>query len=148
MKEKYNSKATIALLEKIADTTQIITRAELVNVLTDGKGMKSDLGGFLYQFKKRALAPLGIKLETIQTSKRMAKGEYCDYRVYRTSASVVAQSNTAMQALEKDNQKLFLQLEELQKAYDVLKEEYDETVRREAKYKTLVETYHSLAMSM
>ncbi len=147
MKETYNSKATIALLEKIADTTQVITRAELINVLTDGKGMKADLSGFLYQFKKRALTPLGIKLETLKPDKPLKKGEHCAYRVYRALAPVVV-DNTATHALERDNQKLFLELEELKKQYDILEREYRETARREASYKALVQTYHTLTMGV
>jgi len=150
---KYNYDGTVDLLKKVADTTQIITRAELMQILcghivTDRAEVTRFLSA-VHTLRTGRLKKAGIGIEAITVGKKQAKGEVADYKVYYLQATTKpVKVDNNIHALEKDNQRLFLELEELKKNYDILEREYRETVRREASYKALVQTYHALAMGV
>ena len=55
--------------------------------------------------------------------------------------------SNAMQALEKDNQKLFLQNEELQQECNELRQACERFAEKEIEYKKIIASFYSLAMA-
>ena len=150
MKQKYNYEGTIDLLKRVADTTHVITRAELVQSLSNGEFEidKSSLATALKKLRVNSLDKLGIVLECPHGNRR--KGQLVDYNVHYRKAEKVAviKEDSAVAALKKDNERLYAQLEELKAEYYALQEELEAYAAREAKHLVLIETYHSLALGM
>lgn len=147
---KYNYDGTIDLLKRVADTTHVITRTELIQSLTNGNSTdcpKTALASALKNLRSTKLDKLGIIIECPHGERR--KGRNADYRVYhkpsdKTEARV--ESKNMLSALERDNQRLFVELEELKAQYALLQEELEAHKEREKKHLILIETYHALVL--
>lgn len=150
MKQKYNYEGTIDLLKRVADTTHVITRTELVQCLSNGEFEidKSSLATALKKLRVSQLDKLGIVLECPHGNRR--KGQFVDYNVYykKTEKVTVAKEDGTVTALKKDNERLYAQLEELKAEYYALQEELEAYAEREKKHLILIEAYHSLALEM
>lgn len=160
---KYNYSKTAEVLKEVADTTQTISRIELMKLMAgDVIEDKKELMRFssaINNLKNRTLSKLNIELTPVQDP--VNKNKVTHYKVcyvtenkpeWRESKSVKKTreerpSDLALSALQKNNQKLFLDLESMKEKYAELEQQYAALQAREANYKSIIESYHALAMA-
>ena len=150
---KYNYKKAIELIREKFNLDKKISYVELESVL----GLRSPIGGknssvnSAIQHLKGKLAIYGLAIKSANTR---AKTENKWYDIYPLVESVKADVkvergdiSNAMQALEKDNQKLFLQNEELQQECNELRQACERFAEKETEYKKIIASFYSLAMA-
>lgn len=162
IESKYNYSKTAEVLKEVADTTQTISRVELMKLMAgDVIEDKKELMRFssaINNLKNRTLVKLNIELTPVQDPVNKNKVNHYTVRYitekkpeWRESKAVKKTeerpSDLALSALQKNNQKLFLDLESMKEKYAELEQQYAALQAREANYKSIIESYHALAMA-
>lgn len=161
--KKYDYDKTIKFLKEVANTTGKTTREDLMIAMT-GSVLKSkeELNCFtsaLSNLKVRKLLKHNIDLQ------RDEKGDYIiknisqnlneaneikeDDKLTYNPVKVVAKTtkDTTLEALEKDNQKLFLEKEKLKEQYEILESQYKMLLSKEKEYKNIIQSFYALAIT-
>lgn len=148
----YNYNKTLETLQEIADTSKTITRDELMflmmNRLADDKKEVMRFHQAIVVLREKA-EKIGITLG------RSSGGNYSVTAGVLKAVGVVQAkpvtkketSNASMSALEANNQKLFLENENLSNEILLLHRELETMKAREAEYKKIITSFYSLAMA-
>ena len=155
-KSKYNYEKAIDVIRERFKNDKKISYAELESIL----GLESPIGGknskinSVIQHLKEKLARYGLELRSANLN--VGPGLTTGNKWYNICPSVDKPKTTikvepgnisnAMQALEKDNQKLFIQNEELKKRCDGLHQTCERLAQKEVEYKKIIASFYSLAM--
>ena len=155
-KSKYNYEKAIDVIRERFNIDKKISYAELESIL----GLESPIGGknskinSVIQHLKEKLARYGLELRSanLNVGPGLTTGNkwynICPL-VEKSKTTIKVESgniSNAMQALEKDNQKLFIQNEELKKRCDGLHQTCERLAKKEVEYKKIIASFYSLAM--
>ena len=155
-KSKYNYEKAIDVIRERFNIDKKISYAELESIL----GLEGPIGGknskinSVIQHLKEKLARYGLEIKSANLN--VGHGLTTGNKWYNICPLVEKPKTTikvepgdisnAMQALEKDNQKLFIQNEELQKKCDELRQTCERFAEKEVEYKKIIASFYSLAM--
>ena len=155
-KSKYDYEKAIDVIKERFNIDKRITYIELESVL----GLESPIGGknstvnSVIQHLREKLAKYGlaIKSANLNIGRGLKTGNRW-YDIYplveKPKTTIKVESgdiNNAIQALERDNQRLFLQNEELQEKCDELRQTCERLAEKEIEYKKIIASFYSLAM--
>lgn len=144
---KYNYEETAEALKKIADTTQKISRHDLMLLLAgkiaENNKESTNFSAALNNLKNRRLKAMGIEVATI--NKPSDPGGLV-YSIKYTEKKPIVEANASMQALQKDNQRMFVENESLTNEVAKLRVDLEIMKAREIEYKKIITSFYSLAM--
>lgn len=149
---KYNYNGTLQLLQKALESKREIPKDELVKTLigktTEDKKELAKFASALGNLKARRLRKLNIELVPIYDT--TAKNKIVAYSVVSKERKVVYErkneSFDGMNALQKSNQKLFVEKENLAEEVNRLRVDIEIMKAREIEYKKIINSFYSLAM--
>lgn len=155
---KYNK--TLELLREVANTTKIVSKKDLMmsmmNHVAKDKVEEVRFTTALSTLKQKAeKAGIALKLERSGNKK---ENRLCTYHVYFLSESseqlnVVPKTepkkdlSDSMNALQKNNQKLFIENENLSNEVMLLQKELEIMKAKESEYKNVIASFYALAMN-
>ena len=166
----YNYENTIEVLQKIANTTEVIGKNDLMMVMmnrvTEDKQEIMRFDQALVVLRQK-LSKLNLKLSLFSNS---SNGKEATYVVKSASdsnkkqkenskeTSTVESMKLALNALQANNRKLFCANEQLTEEIQTLKAQFNEEVQmlreklsslelKESYYKNVIDSLHALAMS-
>lgn len=153
---KYDYSKAIEIIMQAAKTNQDVTKEDLMIAITGEviKGYKetSKFATLLNGFRKRQLKRLNIDLVPVHVND-CKHSKTTHYKVVTLKEEIKQEDNTKsfetdmiLSSLQKSNQKLFLQLEDLKAKHEALEKRCMELCMREANYKSIIESYHALTM--
>ena len=144
---KYDYEKAVEALKEIANTTQKISRNDLMLILAgkiaENNKESTKFSAALNNLKNRRLRALNIEVETI--NKPSDPGGLVYSVKYKENKSTVTDTS-AMQALQKDNQKMFVENENLSQEVARLRVDLEVMKAREIEYKKIITSFYSLAM--
>lgn len=155
---KYDYDKALEELKGIANTTQSITREDLMVLMAGGvaedKESATRFSSALNNFKNRKAKK--ANLEIIPVKDEVNKSKVVSYIVRYAKAEktkgakkeeFIERPDLVLSSLQKNNQKLFLELEEMKEKYVALEQRCAELQSRESSYKSIIASYHALAMN-
>lgn len=154
VESKYNYDEALQLLQEASETKKEIPRDELVKVLigkpAESKKEFARFSSALSNLKARKLKKLNIELVPVHdvlnknkiTAYSAVKKESKTSKVYEYKN----ENFDCMGALQKSNQKLFLEKENLAEEVNRLRVDLEVMKAREIEYKKIINSFYSLAM--
>lgn len=155
---KYDYDKALEELKEIANTTQSITREDLMILMAgevaEDKESATRFSAALNNFKNRKAKK--ANLEIIPVRDEVNKSKVVSYIVRYAKAEktkgakkeeFIERPDLVLSSLQKNNQKLFLELEEMKEKYVALEQRCAELQSRESSYKSIIASYHALAMN-
>ena len=136
---KYDYEKAAEALKEIANTTQKISRHDLMLILAgkiaENNKESTNFSAALNNLKNRRLRALNI--EVVAINKPSDPGGLVYSVKYKESKSTVTDTG-AMQALQKDNQKMFVENENLSQEVARLRVDLEVMKAREIEYKKII----------
>lgn len=161
MAQKYNYDAALELLEKAYNLGETVPYEQLQLTL----GLERPIGdreagstnnSILYELRNRLKEKTGLTFKSNAGGANSTEDKQF-YTISKADAKTIKTAKKskpadddremAMSALQKSNQKLFLELEEMKEKYGVLEQRCRELQCREQNLKTLIKSYHELTMA-
>ena len=161
MAQKYNYDAALELLEKAYGIGETVPYEQLQLALglerpIGDKEAASTNNSILYELRNKLKEKTGLTFKSNagganSTEEKqfytISKADAKTTKVAKKSKPVDNDKETAMSALQKSNQKLFLELEEMKEKYATMEQRCRELQCREQNLKTLIKSYHELTMA-
>ncbi len=151
---KFNYEKGFEFLKEIADTTGTTTREDIMIAMFGSVVDKNNAQPFsaaLNNLKTKRLRKYGIDLirekngtYTVKyISQDSNESEDVQQNTYKPVKTGVVK-NSVLEALEKDNQKLYLEREQLKLKYQELENQYTLSLSKEKEYKNIIESLYKL----
>lgn len=161
MAQKYNYDAALELLEKAHALGETVPYEQMQLTLglerpISDKDAASTNNSILYELRNRLKEKSGLTFKSNAGGANSTpdKQFYTISKVGEKSSKVAKKTkeehddrDVAMSSLQKSNQKLFLELEEMKEKYAAMEQRCRELQCREQNLKTLIKSYHELTMA-
>lgn len=150
IESKYNYEKAVEHLIEVANTTKRISRHDLMLVLygkiAENNTESTNFSAALNNLKTRRLRAANIEIMPITKPSDPGGIVYSVKYIEKKDNKNTVAENTTMQALQKDNQKMFIENENLTKEVDTLRRELEFMKAKESEYKNIISSFYSLAM--
>lgn len=156
VKINYDYDNTIKSLQKIANTSETITKSNLMEMMmhrvAENKNEEMRFGQALVVLRRK-LSEINLKLSLFAASSKDNETTYAVVSASKVKEKSVSEETTVdsmrstMHSLQMNNQRLFNENEKLIQELHVLQERINALESKEDHYKNVIESFYALAMA-